>query len=133
MGMYTEVFFRAELKKDTPKSVIELLAAWVKGEADTVPLPEHPFFACKRWTSLPIGGSAYFPTVAAPVFVKSLDWAEYWILSFHSSLKNYDGEAEKFFDWIGPYVAGGGREFLGYSLYEEDELPQLFFRTDATS
>ena len=125
--MYTEVFFRAELKKETPPDVINLIRAWTEGGADLMDVPDHEFFKCDRWTSLPIGGSAYFPTGSGPLFARS-EWGGYWALIFHSSLKNYDGEAEKFFDWIERYTLAGVGEFLGFTLYEEDDLPKLHYR-----
>jgi len=131
MGMYTEVYFRAELKAETPPEVIALLAAWVGGYADLLPLPEHEFFKCGRWASLPVGGSAYFPTGGSPTFSRS-EYGGYWTLIFRSSLKNYDDEAAKFFDWIAPYLMASEGEFLGYTLYEEAETPTLVFQRKAT-
>lgn len=126
MGMYTEVFFRAELKKDTPTEVLALLGAWVEGRADDMDLPVHPFFECLRWDTLPGSSSAYFPT-GEPSLTRSA-WCDQWVLKFHSSLKDYSNEAAKFFDWISPYTEGYGGEFLGYTLYEESETPTLYHR-----
>jgi hypothetical protein len=132
MGMYTEVFFRAELKADTPDDVIETLRYMV-GDSDDQPtsLPAHPLFACQRWDVVARCTSAYFPASAGSVLARSSWSADRWSLSFLSSLKNYDGEAEKFFDWIGQYVTDFPGDFLGYTLYEESEDPILFRVSEA--
>lgn len=132
MGMYTEVFFRAELKADTPDDVIETLKYMV-GDSDDAPksLPAHPLFVCERWDVVARCTSAYFPASSGSVLAKSSWSTERWSLSFLSSLKDYDSEAEKFFDWIGRYVVGYPGDFLGYTLYEESEDPILFHMSEA--
>ncbi|UDL16402.1 hypothetical protein SEA_ZOOMAN_153 [Microbacterium phage Zooman] len=123
MGMYTEFFFRAELKKDTPQEVIDFLDAWFKGE-EPAPL-DHDFFRRPRWESLLLGSSAYFPTLPNSSFANV--WG-YWELGIHASLKNYGAEIDYFLDWIEPYVDGYKGDFLGYSLYEESEQPHLYWK-----
>ena len=45
-----------------------------------------------------------------------------------SDFKNYGGEIEKFFDWITTHVEkDGDKTFIGYSLYEEDDEPKLYY------
>ena len=42
--------------------------------------------------------------------------------------KNYDGEIEKFFNWIKQYLyKGWDKQFIGYSLYEEAIEPTLYY------
>ena len=131
MGMYTEVFFRAVLRDDTPAEIIDLISKWIEGvegdplEAD---LPDHPLFSCARWRVLPIMNSDYHLSGGATL--ARLPWGTHLVFTFHSSIKNYGGEAEKFFDWISPYTKGHGGEFLGYTLYEEDDVPILFVRNE---
>lgn len=51
-------------------------------------------------------------------------------VSFRSSLKNYDGEIEAFFDWVTPHVVNSGapgRVFIGYSLSEDATEPTLYY------
>lgn len=129
MGMYTEVFFRAVLSKDVPPEIIALISKWVEGEPPETNLPDHPLFSCSRWQVLPTMQSDYHPS-GGPILARA-DWGSTnLIFAFHSSLKNYSGEAEKFFDWISPYTKGFGGEFLGYTLHEESTTPTLFFRTE---
>ena len=47
-------------------------------------------------------------------------------LNVRCNLKNYDGEISKFLDFIFPYVITYG--FIGYTRYEEFELPYLIWR-----
>jgi hypothetical protein len=123
--MYTEFFFRVELKKDVPEYVVEVLEWMCERDVDEPPpIPDHEFFKCPRWTMLFTCGSAYFPDSGLHKFRDSF-WSGQQALFVHSSLKNYDGEIEKFCGWIDPYVDAPKGEFLGYSLYEEDDTPEL--------
>ena len=129
MGMYTEIFFRAELRTDVPTKVIDLIRAWITNEVPDN-LPDHPLFKCDRWGTLLNGGSAYFPTMVSPVFARG-GFSHEWELSFNSSLKNYDGEIQQFFDWINPYLRAVPGEFIGYHLYEADEVPTLMLKKES--
>jgi hypothetical protein len=50
-----------------------------------------------------------------------------WSLLGKGDIKNYEGEIEKFFEWIIPYVDGYPGDFIGYSRYEEDLKPTLIY------
>jgi hypothetical protein len=120
MGMYTEVFARATLKKDVPQEVVDALKVMASGcdEEPVAVLPEHELFQCSRWDLLGRCSSAYFPNTAKSVV--ATDWySKQWTFVLHANLKNYGGEIEKFFDWIDPYVESLEGEFLGYELYED--------------
>ena len=108
MGMYTEIFFRAEVDEN---AYMEMLFS-------------------DEYNLLMNSGSAYFPEVA-PTGQKFYHDTRYnhYNVEFRSSLKNYNGEIEGFFAWVAPHcvapnTAGG---FIGYSLYEENRYPTLFF------
>ena len=121
MGMYTEVFFRAEVSEDAAA----ILEAMHQGEQFVV--PDHEFFRTPRFDSLTNCGSYYFP--GADHFVaEKRAFDKGWCVSFRSNLKNYNGEIGKFFDWVDPYVIAAPGEFIGYSLYEESETPTLFHK-----
>ena len=133
MGMYTEVFFRAEITREAA-DVIEAVSLGVVPEHG---YPDHSFFRTPRFGSLFTTSSAYFPGDNEFRLVRSTedDFARYGsgaelrsILSFRSSFKNYDDEAEQFFEWIDPHVHGYEGDFLGYTLYEEDSQPTLHFK-----
>jgi quinol monooxygenase YgiN len=53
-----------------------------------------------------------------------------YYVSFRANLKNYDDEIDKFFDWVAPHVRDSGAEktFLGYSQYEENDEPRLYYK-----
>ena len=126
MGMYTEVWFRAEIKPKHWSAVdlaIEASEAW-----SNEPPHDHPFFKTARWPMVFRGRSYYFPQPGffrwdQPVDHYGRDMRE---LAFQSSLKNYDFEIEAFFDWITPLTAAEPGGFLGYSLYEESNTPVLY-------
>ena len=123
MGMYTEFFFRAELTENqqAEQAVDMLRNAPRLGTTEF----EHPFFHCPRWTMLLFGGSAYHPTRG---FDCRREENEGPVLFIHSSFKNYDDEIVKFLDWIDPLVAEPQGTFLGYSLYENDCKPTLYYK-----
>jgi hypothetical protein len=121
MGMYTEIFARMELKKDTPQVVLDALRVMTGDLQEAKILPDHPLFKCHRWEMLGCGTSAYFPGMAdSHVRGPSIYYGTYDVL-IHANLKDYDGEIEKFFDWIDPYCTAFPGEFLGYELYEDGE------------
>lgn len=105
MGMYTEIFFRAEVDE---YAYMEMLYT-----------NEHSLVMNS--------GSSYFPEVA-PTGPKFHHYKAYAV-EFRSSLKNYHDDIEEFFAWVAPHCIDpntpGG--FIGYSLYEEDRYPTLFF------
>lgn len=135
MGMYTEVFFRAEISAWAAETIHGFRINWPH-----CAIPDHPFFTKDRANMVLGGGSAYFPgeshfkwTLGSEdSYVKFCGDPDNWaIVEFRSSLKNYDGEIESFFDWVTPYVrdggGGGSRDMIGYSLYEEADSPTIYY------
>jgi len=124
MGMYTEIFFRAEVDAEAYFVLEPLLRGCTHGD-----LPDHPVFAARRLGQLFNGCSAYFPGANhTETEVKSYGPAKtVRSVSFRANLKNYDGVIEKFFDWVLPHIDGSGGEFVGYSLYEEATTPTLYY------
>lgn len=124
MGMYTEFFYRAEIRKNAPDSVKYVLK-FLCAEMQRQPrrLPEHEFFQCSRWADVAVMGSAYFIS-REPIF---RDVGHAYELAIHSNMKNYQGQIQKFVHWVDPYVQAIRGDFLGYSLYEESTEPNLFF------
>lgn len=129
MGMYTQFHFGSDLKKETPKEVTDLLQAMSDGiayELDEKQLPNHDFFKCSRWAYLFTMGSEYFDYETACHFGKNELFGTY-NLSVTSNLKNYDNEIDLFVDWIHPYLSKYDGDFLGYSRYEETEIPEVIY------
>lgn len=130
MGMYTELHFNAELRKDTPSEVIELLRWMARTGTDLKrrpETPEHPFFACPRWPVLFTMDSYYFDADTHST-LRYDDIAERYYLCVRSNLKNYDDEIEKFIDWIDLWLAKEPGDFLGFYRYEETEHPTLIYK-----
>ena len=121
MGMYTEIFFRAEVDAEVV-AVINTLNDY--GKTDW---PDHEFFRCPRFRGIAHGGSYCFPQ-ANHCFVEYDEHVKAFFVSFRANLKNYDDEIEKFFDWVSPHVGGEPGDFIGYSLYEEAETPTLHYK-----
>lgn len=121
MGMYTEIFARGLLKRDTPAEVVEALLAMMGGDTPAT-LPDHELFKTARWENLGFSSSAYHPTPMQSAVKDSYFAKGQQEFVLHSSLKNYGGEIELFFNWIDPYVEGSKGDFLGYSLYEEQDM-----------
>lgn len=117
MGMYTEVFFRGEIRRDAPAELVDWLNSIVNDPTgEHLPYDGHEFFNRPRWELVFNCSSAYFPTRGAKFGKSYFDADELFV---HASLKDYDGEIAAFFDWIAPFVEGAPGDFLGYSLYED--------------
>lgn len=123
MGMYTEIFFRAEVNERAYTIIRGMANHGTKFTFD------HPLFSKPRATHIFRGGSAYFPAAnhfEARIETYGPSIARY--ISFRANLKNYDSEIEAFFDWVRPHVLSDG--FIGYSLYEEETAPTLYYKED---
>jgi hypothetical protein len=88
MGMYTEVYFNADLKRGIDTGVIEKIKSTVQGEYSR---------------GLCYNRSCYTPSTSAYYFEYNTTF-EQWSLLFKGDLKNYSGEIESFFYFIAPYV-----------------------------
>lgn len=133
MGMYTELHFNAELKKDLPKEVLNVFDCWFKKDNKKIgKLPDHPFFKDTRWRQLTYDGSYYFDMLSGSFIgdeckkiTTDPERARY--ISIRGNLKNYANEVGKFIDWIMPYLDKFDDDFLGFHRYEESEMPTLIF------
>lgn len=121
MGMYTELVFKADIKSDLPADVRTILHAMFSprdvAKVD-VELPDHPFFKCPRWQMIGACSSYYHIPWATSRFEDD------YIFS-RSDLKNYDDEINKFIDWVKPYIAAPPGHCIGWSWYEESNVPTL--------
>ena len=132
MGMYTKASFIIPIKKDTPKNIKDICYNLFEGdsELDGFDLPKHQFFETKRFWAFAGCNSFYF-TGTSNSAVKYSDsycgGCEDMVLHIDCDLKNYDDEIELFLDWIKDYMETPTAGFIGYSLYEEDEKPTLYY------
>ena len=130
MGMYTELIFGAELKKETPNEVIEALK-YMLGEVEEKPsnfsLPEG---RCE-WL---FQGSSYYFAISNPTNKMWLDDIdECWHISTRSNIKNYENEIETFLEWIKPFIecGSGNREMYAITIYEDSEEPNIYYLHDS--
>lgn len=129
MGMYTELIFGAELKKDTPETVINTLKYMLgdlEEKPNDFPLPDG------RCEWLFRGGSYYFG-VNEPVSKMWFDKIDNrYHISTRSNIKNYNSDIETFLEWIKPYIdhGSGGREMFAIVIYEESNEPTIYYLHD---
>jgi hypothetical protein len=127
MGMYTELNCAFSLSKDTPPQIVEVLL-YMTGQSPTEPaeLPPHPLFGDTRWDGMLTSSSAYFD--GEPHSTVRLDEIDgQHRVTIRSNFKNYDDEITKFIDWITPYIDALPGDFIGYSRYEDTEIPTLLY------
>jgi hypothetical protein len=127
MGMYTEFHFNAQLKKDTPKSIINILKDMIYGdrEYEEIKTPDHPLFTnSQRWYGMLTCDSYYFAADTIST-LRFDDTAERYFLCIRCNLKNYDNEIENFVDWIDPYIEAKSENFLGFSRFESRQEPSI--------
>ena len=130
MGMYSEIYVKAVLKKDVDDNVVNIIK-YMLGidyvELEDLTIPSQSLFETDRWGSM-LRSSSYYHM---PYTVKLFEYnaiSENYYLVVRSDFKNYQGEIGKFFDWITPYIVkDGDKTFIGYSLYEEDDEPKLYY------
>lgn len=126
MGMYTELHFNSELKRDVPGDVIDILK-YMLGELDECPeLPENKLFNTSRWDYMLRCDSYYFDADTHST-LRFDDISDSYYLCIRSNVKNYEGEIEAFVDWVMPYLDKYDGQFLGFSRYEEYEIPHLIY------
>ncbi|MCK5639784.1 MAG: hypothetical protein KAJ19_03265, partial [Gammaproteobacteria bacterium] len=108
MGSYTELIFGAELKRETPKQVIDTLQEMIDGLDISCP-PDHLFFTTPdlRVQSLFRCSSYYFGVNKPNISFRFDDIRHAWVVSTRANLKNYEHEIELFLDWIKPYIESG--------------------------
>jgi hypothetical protein len=125
MGMYTEIYINVDLKKETPDDVIQVLKAMcfmLPDQECSEVLVDYP----DRWCCLFSNMSYYTPSTQCR-YLRFDSITDRWSLLGKGDIKNYNGEIEKFFEWIMPHIDGDPGEFIGYSRYEEDYEPTLMF------
>ncbi|MDH6199216.1 hypothetical protein M2272_005884 [Mycobacterium frederiksbergense] len=135
MGMYTEFYFRANIKDGPVADWLErqiITREWFENGG----YDDHEFFTMPRWDHVFIGGGAVYQESRRALFRRPQTcgpYANQLVLS--SSLKDYSGEVGLFVDWITPHLRMSNGDFLGYELYEDStddsndyrEHPTLYF------
>lgn len=125
MGMYTEVFIRANISRDAPTSLADWLDNLANGD-DTIvggnnggwqPYDDHRFFTRGGWERIFQSGGAVYQISRRVQFARSTASFEDHELIIHASSKFVP--YEDFIEWIAPWLNHCRGDFLGYSLYED--------------
>ena len=103
MGMYTELHFNAELKKNIPLEVLGTLNFMLGQAPQPALLPDHPLFETEYWQFMLQKDSYYFDADTHST-MRYDSTGECYYLCIRCNLKNYHQEVEKFVDWIMPYL-----------------------------
>ena len=129
MGMYTELIFGATLKENTPTYVTDALNCVINNNVDGKLSGEAEQFIDEYSLRKLIYCSSYYfgsrDNKPSCVFDKI---ANTWCISFRANCKNYQGEIEKFIEFIKPYVeyGSGPTNIFAIVQYEEDDYPTLY-------
>ncbi len=126
MGMYTLFHASFVVKVDAPVEIKDALFKLADGQSAPI---DHPFFKCERATLLFTCSSAYFYDAEQGLCIvqngHEYDSPEQVTVRVRSSLKNYNGEIEKFVDWIKPHIDPESGPVI-YSRYEETNQNKVF-------
>ena len=134
MGMYTKVNLCLPIKKDTNNNILQVLDGMFQGDeiADLkekgLTIPDHIFFkTCSRvWFPNSVG--SYYFTGTSNSNIKYDTLRNYaMVLHIDSDSKIIYEDIDNFLEWICPYLDFSSTGFLGYSLYEEDLDPILYW------
>ncbi len=125
--MYTELHYNAELKREVPQQILDVLKFMLGDTKRKISVPDHELFEDgSRWMFMLICDSFYFDadTNSTLTFNKISDS---YYLCIRCNFKNSHNEIKNFIDWISPYINKIEGGFLGFFRYEEDETPTLIY------
>ena len=128
MGMYTELIFGATLKEKTPAYITQAFDCVINDNSDIKLSGETEQFIDEYSLQKLIWCSSYYfgarNNKPSCVFDKI---ANTWCISFRANCKNYQGEIEKFIEFIKPYVeyGSGPTNIFAIDQYEETDYPTL--------
>ena len=127
MGTYTELNCAFSLYKDTPQHIVDTLR-YMTGQAETAPvtLPPHPLFGDTRWDGMLSCFSSYFGGDPHSTVRQDEINGKYHI-TIRCNFKDYDGEIEKFIDWITPHIHALPGDFIGYTQSDLTQIPTLLY------
>lgn len=129
MGMYTELIFGATLKEKTPAYITQAFDCVINNNADIKLSGETEQFIDEYSLRKLIYCSSYYfgarDNKPSCVFDKT---ANSWCISFRANCKNYQGEIEKFIEFIKPHIeyGSGPTNIFAIVQYEEDDYPTLY-------
>lgn len=116
MGMYTQLLLDVELKTDTPQQVITTLEEMISGKCE---IWDNQLNWCFN------SSSYYFNNYShANLWRDEINNA--YKLFVYCDFKNYGNEIQILLAWLKPYIQDCG-DMIGYTRYEEDEMPTILF------
>ena len=127
MGMYTKLHCNIQIKKEANECIEILKYMLDEKEKIDFEIPKHDLFKQEtgRWKYMLRCCSEYFTGTQNS---KLIDKGYGYVLHCDCDLKDYENEIELFLDWISQY--GDYKEwyeFVGYEIYEEDDVPTLIY------
>lgn len=116
--MYTELIFKAELKKETPEQIInavKYMMGELEDKPDDFPLPQG---RCEWLLNGGCSNNIWFA-----------DITKTWHIRSRSEIKNYENEIEMFLEWIKPHIerGSGAKDMYAITIYEEDFEPTIYY------
>ena len=130
MGMYTELYVKAVFKENLPKDVVDIIEYMLgmgDNEVDDLKLPDHELFKTPRWEYMLRSASHYHIPFALNKFIYN-EISENYFLVARADFKNYNGEIEKFFDWLKLYLQQElYKSVIGYALHDEATEPTIYY------
>ena len=132
MGMYTELIVGCTLKKNLPKVCVNALTLISnRQEINENDKETEEFIKEYDLYNICWSESAYFGAPSHCIFRRlEENYEDYYSLSIRANLKSYNGEIEKFLEYLRPYVywGSGTHELYAMTIYEEDKEPKLWFK-----
>jgi len=128
MGMYTELYLGCDLKKNTPKSLIDWLYGHNNENIEFEELASmSPIELIKTRLNTLLGSSYYFH--AQSILKINFDnISKSYHLLLITNIKNYDSEIEKLINILMPHIDAFEGEHIGHVRYEEDTLPTFIVK-----
>lgn len=124
--MYTELIFGATLK-NIPADLETALDCVINDNQDITEAAQDliDIYSLNRifW-----GSSYYFGAHRNTPTFEYDEIGKHWVLSTRANCKNYQGEIEKFLEYIEEYVehGSGPNEIYAYVQYEESDFPTIY-------
>ena len=125
MGMYTELILGCELKEETPKEIIEAIKDLLGNDQGKVEKAKNQIGLTRNPI---VGASYYFGVSSSQSYFKVEPYANAYVLSTRSNIKNYSGDIETFLEWLEPHIESGSgfREIYAIVICEKSSEPVLY-------
>ena len=130
MGMYTEMILGCSFKETLPKVCVDALLYVIRNLEPTENKEEvEKFIKEYDLEYLMFGSSYYFGVCRSNQKFWYDQIRKEWVISVRSNIKNYDGQIQKFLEYLKPYVDSGSGyqlDVYAYVQYEEARFPTIY-------